>query len=71
MAMARRRYVFYVLIGPEFRTLYDLEALANSANLVVNDSDTGHFSIILKRGMNEYQELFGPYLQALGNYGVK
>lgn len=71
MAMARRRYIFYVLIGPEFRTLYDLEALANSANLVVNDSEAGHFPLILKRGMNDYQELFGPYLEALGNYGVK
>jgi len=71
MAMARRRYIFYILIGPEFRTLYDLEALANSANLVVNDSDTSHFSIILKRGMNDYNDLFGPYLEALGNYGVK
>ena len=71
MAMARRRYIYYVLIGPEFRTLYDLEALANSANLVVNDSDAGHFPIILKRGMNDYNDLFGPYLEALGNYGVK
>ena len=71
MAMARRRYIFYILVGPEFRTLYDLEALANSANLVVNDSDASHFSIILKRGMNDYNDLFGPYLEALGNYGVK
>jgi hypothetical protein len=71
MAMSRRRYIFYILVGPEFRTLYDLEALANSANLVVNDSDAGHFSIILKRGMNDYNDLFGPYLEALGNYGVK
>lgn len=71
MAMSRRRYIFYVLIGPEFRTLYDLESLAYSANLVVNDSNAGHFPIILKRGINEYQELFGPYLEALGNYGVK
>jgi hypothetical protein len=71
MAMSRRRYVFYVLVGPEFRTLYDLEALANSANLVVNDNDAGYFSIILKRGMNDYNDLFGPYLEALGNYGVK
>ena len=71
MAMARRRYIFYVLIGPEFRTLYDLEALANSVNLVVNDRDAGHFSLILKKGMNDYTDLFGPYLEALGNYGVK
>ena len=71
MAMAKRRYIFYILIGPEFRTLYDLEALANSANLVVHDSDASHFSIILKRAMNDYNDLFGPYLEALGNYGVK
>ncbi len=71
MAMARRRYIYYVLVGPEFRTLYDLEALANSANLVVNDSDVSNFSIILKRGMSDYNDLFGPYLEALGNYGVK
>lgn len=71
MGMTRRRYIFYVLVGPEFRTLYDLEALANSANLVVNDSDAGHFPIILKRGMSDYSDLFGPYLEALGNYGVK
>ena len=71
MAMSRRRYIFYILVGPEFRTLYDLEALANSANLVVNDNDASYFSIILKRGMNDYSDLFGPYLEALGNYGVK
>ncbi len=71
MAMSRRRYIYYIIVGPEFRTLYDLEALANSANLVVNDSDASHFSIILKRGMNDYNDLFGPYLEALANYGVK
>lgn len=71
MAMSRRRYIFYILVGPEFRTLYDLEALANSANLVVNDSEASHFSIILKRGMNDYNDLFGPYVEALENYGVK
>ncbi|OGQ99718.1 MAG: hypothetical protein A2505_03785 [Deltaproteobacteria bacterium RIFOXYD12_FULL_55_16] len=71
MAMTRRRYIFYILLGPEFHTLYDLEALAHSANLLVNDSDARHFSIILKRGLNDYQDLFGPYLEALGNYGVK
>jgi hypothetical protein len=71
MAMTRRRYIFYILMGPEFHTFYDLEALANSANLVVNDSDANHFSLILKRGLNDYQDLFGPYLKALGNYGVK
>ncbi|MDH5525408.1 MAG: zinc-ribbon domain-containing protein [Desulfobulbaceae bacterium] len=71
MFMAKRRYIFYTLIGPEFRTLYDLEALANSANLVVNDKDVGHLGVILKKGMSEYDDLFGPYIDALKHYGVK
>lgn len=71
MSMSKRRYIFYVLIGPEFRTLYDLEALANSANLVVNDKDASHLSIIIKKGMSDYEDLFGPYIDALKHYGVK
>ena len=71
MSMSKRRYIYYVLVGPEFRTLYDLEALANSANLVVNDKDVSHLSIVLKKGMGEYDDLFGPYIDALKHYGVK
>ncbi|MGV1100097.1 hypothetical protein ACUUL3_11910 [Thiovibrio sp. JS02] len=71
MAMSKRRYIFYVLVGSEFRTLYDLEALANSANLVINDNDIGHLSLVLKKGMSDYDELFGPFIDALKHYGVK
>ena len=65
MNMARRRYIFYVLIGNEFKTFYNLQALANSANLVVNDKDTGHFGVILRKSIPEYEELFGPYMEEL------
>jgi len=71
MAMVKRRYIIYVLVGPEFRTLYDLEALACSANLVVNDADVGHLPLILKKGMSDYEELFGPYIDALKHYGLR
>ena len=65
LSMVKRRYMYYVLIGPEFRTYYDLEALANSANVVVNDNDMDNISIIMKKGKNDYDELFGPFLAML------
>ncbi len=64
MPMSRRRTVYYVLVGPKFHTLYDLEALAYSANVVVNEAEVGHFDIILKKGMSDYDGLFGPYAAA-------
>jgi len=69
MAMLRRRNIHYTLIGPEFETLYDLQALSNSANLVVNDNQLNNFNIILKKSLHENQKLFGPLVEALINRG--
>lgn len=65
MPMERRRSIFYVLIGKKWHTLYNLEALAHSANVVVNEAECNHFDIILKKGMRDMQELFGPYIEAM------
>lgn len=65
MNMARRRYIFYVLIGEQFETLYDLQALTCSANLVVNDAEIPFISTILKKAIPEYEELFGPLMEEL------
>ncbi len=64
--MARRRAIYYIIMGPEFHTLYDLEALANNANLVVNDKEAAYLEIIFKKGRQDYDDLFGPYLEAKG-----
>lgn len=69
MSMARRRYVFYMLIGPEFHTLYNLQALAYSANLVVNDKDLLHLGNALRRAVPMYEELFGAYMEELTSAG--
>lgn len=71
MSMSRRRFIYYVLLGPEFYTLYDLQALANSANLVVNDNELDCLEIVIKKGLNDYDALFGPYVEVLKQYGVK
>ena len=65
MAMTRRRNIHYTLIGSEFQTLYDLQAISLSANLVVNDNELDHFRIILKKSLHESQKLFGPLAEAM------
>lgn len=65
MEMSKRRYIFYTLVGPEFKTLYNLQALAYSANLVVNDNEVKDFNVILRRVIPEYEALFGPLMEEL------
>lgn len=69
MTMDRRRTLFYILIGEQFHTLYNLEALAYSANLTVNTADLHHLDIVLRKSIPAYEELFGPMLEELNSYG--
>jgi hypothetical protein len=70
MPMSQRRYIYYILVGPEFNSLYTLEALSHSANLVVNERDSDHFKNLYKRGKADYDELFGPYIGVLKEMGT-
>ena len=65
LPMAKRRAIYYLLLGPEFHTLYDLEALCLSANAVANDTEVEHLDIILKKSRKDQEELFGPYQEIL------
>jgi hypothetical protein len=65
MKMSRRRLIFYVLIGEEFQTLYDLQALCHSVNLVVNDAEIPYIVTILRKAIPEYEILFGPLMEEL------
>lgn len=71
LTMERRRYIFYILIGNDFHTLYNLEALAYSANLTVNSSDLSHLDIVLRKSIPDYEELFGPFLEELNACGKR
>jgi hypothetical protein len=62
MRMNKRRYIFYILIGTEFSTLYDLQALANSANLVVNDQELPQLSLILRTAIPQYESMFAAIM---------
>lgn len=65
MSMTRRRYIFYVLIGEQFQTLYDLQALSCSVNLVINDADAPYVGTILRKAIPEYEALFAPLMEEL------
>lgn len=65
MPMTRRRSIHHILIGPELRTLYGLEALSWSANLVVNKLILTSFRGPLKKSFRDYTNLFGPLLESL------
>lgn len=65
LEMSRRRDIFYVIIGAAFKTFYNIQALACSANLVVNEQDAQHFGVVLRKAIPEYETLFGPYVDEL------
>lgn len=69
LSMDRRRSIFYILISNSLHTLYDLEALASSANLTVNIRDLEHLDVILRKAIPAYEELFGAFLEEMEAYG--
>lgn len=69
MAMSRRRSIMYILVGPELTTLYDLEALAHSANLVVNDRDAKRFNLLYKKAAQDNALFFGPLIETMNELG--
>ncbi|MCP4021051.1 MAG: hypothetical protein GY729_04350 [Desulfobacteraceae bacterium] len=69
MGMDKRRNIFYILLGKEFQTLYDLDALTQSANLVVNEKEVSFLSALIVKGKADYDDLFKPYNLLLKKFG--
>ncbi len=68
MTMMKRRYIFYILIGPVFHTLYNMEALSSSANLVVNDQDLQYLDVILRQSIPAHETLFGAIMEEVASF---
>jgi CheY-like chemotaxis protein len=66
LASNRRRTTYFVLVGSNLHTFNNLEALALSANLVINTRDLFSLDQILKKGFHDYERLFRPLLDILG-----
>jgi hypothetical protein len=69
MPMYTRRKTFVAVVGENFKTLDNMEALAYSVNLVINQKDMGQLETILKKsiGDNEiFYKVFRETMTALG-----
>ena len=65
LAGDKRRNLYYVVIGAELSTLYYLQALCLSANLVVNSKDVQYLEKILRKGFKDYEALYRPFIEIL------
>jgi hypothetical protein len=69
MPMYTRRKTFVAVVGENFKTLDNMEPLAYSVNLVINQKDMGQLETILKKsiGDNEiFYKVFRETMTALG-----
>lgn len=71
LPIPKRRAMFYILVGPDLRTMYDLEALSLSVNLVINNADIENLKPILRRSFRDHEELFGPIVEVMKEHGKR
>lgn len=67
MPSFKRRGIYYVLVGPNLHTMYDLEALSLSVNMVINNRELKYLKSILKKGFRDHEDLFGPLLETIND----
>ncbi len=70
MGMDKRRSIFFALLGDEFNTLYNLQALTYSANVVVNDNDIPYLETVWTKAMTDTETLFGPLREEMQEQGL-
>ncbi len=69
MSMAGRRRIFVALISDRYKTMDEMMAYSLSANMVVNTREIGSLSILLKRGLQEYEQFYKVFMDILQEEG--
>jgi len=69
MTMDKRRKIFVVLIGKNFKTLDNMTAFSRSVNMVLNDSDFSNFELILRKSMKENETFYRLFRRKLVETG--
>jgi DNA-binding NtrC family response regulator len=69
MSMSGRRRIFLTLISDRYKTMDEMMAYALSANMVVNTRDIGNLALLLKRGIQEYEQFYKVFLDILQEEG--
>jgi len=71
MPMSIRRYIFFALIGRDFRTLDNFMAFSKSANVVINVKDLPHIKSILKKSIADYERFYKVFIDSLRTMGKR
>ena len=69
MPMDTRRKTFVALVGDNFKTLDNMEALANSVNLVINQNEMDQLETILKKSTGENDNFYKVYRETMTALG--
>ncbi|NIQ02524.1 MAG: hypothetical protein GWM98_20890 [Nitrospinaceae bacterium] len=69
MPMSTRRKTFIALMGDNLKTLDNMEALAYSVNLVVNQKDIDQLETILKKTIGENDTFYKIYKETMSALG--
>ncbi|NLD37969.1 MAG: hypothetical protein GX654_13960 [Desulfatiglans sp.] len=69
MSMSGRRRIFVALISDKYKTMDEMMAYSLSANMVVNMRDIGNLAILLKRGLQEYEQFYKVFMDILQEEG--
>ena len=71
LPMAHRRTSMLVLIGPTFKTLDAMQALAQSVQLVVNNVDLPNLTAVLKKSRAEFETTYKIYKDVVASMGER
>ena len=69
MPMDTRRKTFIALVGESFKTLDNMEALAYSVNLVINQKDFDQLETVLKKSIGENETFYKVYRETMTALG--
>lgn len=69
MPMSTRRKTFIALIGKDFKSTDNLQALAYSVNQVINEKDLDKLDIMLKKGITDNDIFYRIYRETMETLG--
>jgi hypothetical protein len=69
MSMSGRRRIFLTLISDRYKTMDEMMAYSLSANMVVCTREIGSLAILLKRGLQEYEQFYKIFMDILQEEG--
>jgi predicted Zn finger-like uncharacterized protein len=69
LSMSVRRKTFLVLLSQEFKTLDNMRAFGESANLVVNPDDLSNLPLILKKAISDNEKFYKVFMDTIKEVG--